>query len=318
MLKIGVVGAGHLGKIHLQNLLVLKDQFQLLGFFDTNPSIQVEVANQFNLTAYSNYEHLLSEVDAVLLACPTAAHFTMAVQALKRRKHVFVEKPVCQTVEESKSLLSYGHEAGVVVQVGHVERFNPAFLAAKEFIDSPMFIESHRLAPFQERGADVSVVLDLMIHDIDIALKVSNSHVKRISASGMDVLSACTDIASVRLEFENGCVANLTASRVAKHRSRKTRFFMKDHSITVDFLEKKVEKTSVTEESIDIGHSTKSLVYEEISTESSNAIQQELIAFVKAVKMDEKAIVGLEEAHEAMEVASYIMERIQESNQFVK
>lgn len=318
MLKIGVVGAGHLGKIHMQNLLVLNEEFQLLGFFDTNPLIQVEVAKQLNMTVFSSYEDLLSEVDAVLLACPTNVHFTMAVQALKRSKHVFIEKPVCQSLEESKSLLTYGHEAGVVVQVGHVERFNPAFLAAKEFIHTPMFIESHRLAPYQERGSDVSVVLDLMIHDIDIALKVSNSRVKRISASGMEVLSATTDIASARLEFENGCVANLTASRVAKQRLRKTRFFMKDHSITVDFLEKKVEKTCVVEMPSDVGPSSKSLVYEDITTESSNAIQQELSAFAKAVNLEEKAIVGLEEAHHAMEVAAYIMERIQESNQFVK
>ncbi len=318
MLKIGVVGAGHLGKIHIQNILVLSGEFQLVGFFDTNPSIQVDVAKQFQIKAFSSYEELLSEVDSVLLACPTSAHFNMAVQALKLRRHVFVEKPVCQTVEESKSLLSYGHEAGVIVQVGHVERFNPAFLASQEFIEAPMFIESHRLAPFQERGSEVSVVLDLMIHDIDIALKVSNSRVKRISASGMEVLSSCTDIASVRLEFENGCVANLTASRVAKQRARKTRFFMKDHAVTVDFLEKKVEKTMVVDHINQEGSLMKTLDYQDIPTESSNAIQHELCAFAKSVERNEKPIVCLEEAHQAMEVATYIMERIHESNQFVK
>jgi predicted dehydrogenase len=315
MLKIGVVGTGHLGKIHLQNLLLLKDEFELVGFFDTDPSIQSEVAQQFSLQAYASYEDLLAASEVILLACPTAAHFSMAVQALKKRKHLFIEKPVCQTVEESKSLLTYGQEAGVVVQVGHVERFNPAFIAAKGQIDMPMFIESHRLAPFQERGSDVSVVLDLMIHDIDIALKVVNSRVKRISASGMEVLSSTTDIASVRLEFENGCVANLTSSRIAKHRLRKTRFFMSDHSITVDFLAKTAEKSHVQ-----LNETTgfKTLKYEPIPTEDLNAIQLELKAFAQSISTEEKAIVGLEEAHHAMEVASYILDRISESNQFVK
>lgn len=312
MLKIGLVGAGHLGKIHLQNLLLLSDCFQVSGFYDIDEQIQSEVASQFNLIPFTCYTDLLDHVDAVLLACPTSSHFTMAVQALKKRKHLFIEKPVCQNSEESKQLLSYGSEAGVVIQVGHVERFNPAFISAKKHIDSPMFIESHRLSPFQERGTDVSVVLDLMIHDIDIALKMANSRVKRISATGMEVLSDQTDIASVRLEFENGCVANLTASRIAQNRVRKSRFFMKDQCVIIDFLEKQSEISSVDRNGV------KRIITERIDVLEHNAIQAELRAFAQAISKDQKVVIGLEEAHQAMEVADYILERMKESRPFIK
>jgi predicted dehydrogenase len=202
MLKIGVVGTGHLGKIHVKNLLEMSMDFDLRGFFDTDISKVKEVEEEFKLNFFPHLEDLIQSVDALLIASPTNSHFSIAVQALKNGKHVFIEKPVCLTSEESKKLLRYAQEAAVVVQVGHVERFNPALLAATPFIEQPLFIESRRMAPFQKRGTDVSVVYDLMIHDIDIALKVINSNVKKMASFGMKVLSDSIDFASVRLEFE--------------------------------------------------------------------------------------------------------------------
>ena len=238
MLKIGVVGTGHLGKIHLQNLLELTTDFSVQGFYDTDTVITSEVVRDFNLKAFDHLDTLLVHVDAILISSPTHTHFSIAIQALKSGKHVFIEKPVCINIEESNKLLRYAQEAGMVVQVGHVERFNPALIASMSFIDKPLFMEAQRSAPFQTRGTDVSVVYDLMIHDIDIALNIAHSNVKKIASFGMQVLSESIDMASVRLEFENGCVANLSASRISQIKERKTTFYMDDAQLTVDFLKK--------------------------------------------------------------------------------
>jgi predicted dehydrogenase len=315
MLKIGVVGTGHLGKIHLQNLLGLSTDFEVVGFFDSNPITSDLIESEFNIKAFDELDELVSAVQALVIASPTDSHYSIAVRAMKEGKHVFIEKPVCFSVEESKKLLTYSQEAGVVVQVGHVERFNPAFTSVLTHIDFPIFIESQRLAPFQTRGSDVSVVLDLMIHDIDIALSVAHSNVKRITATGMEVLSSSIDIASVRLEFENGCVANLTASRIAEQKVRKTRFFMKESNVVVDFLNKQAHLSKVVCPS---NGEAKYIQKDVIPVKDSNAIKLELLAFAQAVKEQKQPLVGLTDAHHALQIASLISDQIHATNQFLK
>jgi predicted dehydrogenase len=314
MLKIGIVGTGHLGKIHVRNLLEMPVEFDLCGFFDTDESIVEQIESEFKLTYFNTLGGLIQVVDALLIASPTESHFTIAIQALKSGKHVFIEKPVCLTSEESKKLLLYAQEAGVVVQVGHVERFNPALLAALPFIKNPLFIESRRMAPFQKRGTDVSVVYDLMIHDIDIALKITNSNIKKIAAFGMSVLSDSIDFASVHLEFENGCMANLTASRIANHRERKTCFFMTEAQLDVDFLNKESFLSPLSTEGI----APKPLHIDTKLVDESNAIKRELLSFVASIHEGLKPAVSLEDAHRALQIAELISDQIQAANNMIK
>jgi predicted dehydrogenase len=314
MLKIGVVGTGHLGKVHVQNLLDLPMDFDLRGFFDTDISIVSNVEREFRIKPFKELSDLIHDIDAVLIASPTHSHFAIAVQALKSGKHIFIEKPVCFSVEESKKLLRYAQEAGVLVQVGHVERFNPAFIAASPLISNPLFIETRRTAPFQKRGTDVSVVYDLMIHDIDIALKVTNSNVKKMASFGMSVLSDNIDYASVHLEFENGCMANLMASRVSSHRERMTHIFMKDAQVHVDFLNKEATTSQVKIADTNEGH----LEHLNVPIQQANAIQSELIAFAQSIREGLKPAVSLEDAHRALQIAELISDQIQESSDLMK
>ena len=240
MLKAGVLGAGHLGKIHLK-LLQQSSKYELVGFYDPIEDYAREVANEFGYTFFRSIDELIEAVDVIDIVTPTLNHFDCAVSAIEKGKHVFIEKPITTTVEEAEMLRDLVQKRKIRGQVGHVERFNPAFTAVKDMISNPMFIESHRLAEFNPRGTDVPVVLDLMIHDIDIILSVVDSEVKDIHASGVSVISDTPDIANARIEFENGCVANLTASRISLKNMRKSRFFQKDAYISVDFLEKKSE-----------------------------------------------------------------------------
>ena len=240
MLKAGVLGAGHLGKIHLK-LLNQSKKYELVGFYDPIKENALKVEKEFGYKAFDTIEALINAVDVVDIVTPTLSHFECAKEAIEKGKHVFIEKPITNTVEEAEILIQLTEKHNVKGQVGHVERFNPAFTAVKDAIINPMFIETHRLAEFNPRGTDVPVVLDLMIHDIDIILSVVKSKVKSVSASGVAVISDTPDIANARLEFENGCVANLTASRISLKKMRKARFFQKDAYISVDFLEKKCE-----------------------------------------------------------------------------
>ena len=237
MLKAGVLGAGHLGKIHLR-LLQQSSQYELIGFYDANPEYAQKIAKQFGYTYFDTIDALIDAVDVVDIVTPTLSHHECAKQAIMKGKHVFIEKPITNTVAEAEELIKLAKKHKVKGQVGHVERFNPAFKAVKDQINSPMFIESHRLAEFNPRGTDVPVVLDLMIHDIDAILSVVKSKVVKINASGVSVISNSPDIANARLEFENGCVANLTSSRISMKNMRKSRFFQRDAYISVDFLEK--------------------------------------------------------------------------------
>lgn len=325
MLKIGVVGAGHLGKIHIRLLLELVDEFELVGFFDPNDDIASDVIEKFGIQRFASYESLLAQVDCVDIVTPTFAHFEPASTALKNSKHVFIEKPITETTEEAKALMLLAREANVKVQVGHVERFNPAFQAAVPYFNKPLFIETHRLAQFNPRGTDVPVVLDLMIHDLDIILSVVNSGIKRISASGVAVVSDTHDITNARIEFDNGCVANLTASRISMKNMRKSRFFQKDAYISVDFLTKELEVVRMEDvegepNPLDVvfdlgpGKPTKKIYFDKPELAELNAIKEELRTFHEAIILDQTPIVSIEDGYNALDVAQRILEKLKSSN----
>lgn len=324
MLKVGVLGAGHLGKIHIKLLLELNDRFQFVGFYDPSDSNAKTAIETYGIKRFDTIHELLSEVDCIDIVTPTLSHFDCASQALRMSKHVFIEKPVTETVEEAKRLIGLAHEAGVKVQVGHVERFNPAFQAAIPYFNNPMFIETHRLAQFNPRGTDVPVVLDLMIHDLDAILSVVKSGVRRISASGVAVVSDTPDIANARIEFDNGCVANLTASRISMKNMRKSRFFQKDAYISVDFLEKEMEVVRMQDvdgepDPFDMvfdmgeGKPIKKILFDKPDIEPTNAIKEELSTFHDAIVNDTVPIVPLEDGYLALEVAQKIVEKLKAS-----
>jgi predicted dehydrogenase len=324
MLKIGVFGAGHLGKIHIRILKELKNHFELVGFYDADESTALKVSEEFGVKSFASAVELLQQVDCIDVVTPTFAHFETASEAMRQRKHVFIEKPLAETMEEAKKLVSLCHEADVKVQVGHVERFNPAFQAALPFFDRPMFIETHRLAQFNPRGTDVPVVLDLMIHDLDIILSVVKSRVKKVSASGVAVVSDSHDITNARLEFENGCVANLTASRISLKNMRKSRFFQKDAYISVDFLTKELEVVRMQDVEgepdpfdlileLDNGNSKKKILIDKPDLQEVNAIKEELLAFHEAIINDVTPKVSVENGFEAMEVAHEILKKLKNS-----
>ena len=244
MLRIGILGAGHLGRIHLR-LVAASPVFELVGFYDPNAAVVDKLVIEKGYRAFESAEALIDAVDVVSIITPTLSHFEMAEKAIRSKKHVFIEKPIAQNDEEAQKLVKLASVNGVLGQVGHVERFNPAFQAIQPFLDTPLFIETHRLAEFNPRGTDVSVVLDLMIHDIDIVLSVVDSPIKRIDASAVAVISETPDISNARITFENGCVANFTASRISLKKMRKTRFFQKNAYIAVDYLAKKVEVVKI-------------------------------------------------------------------------
>ncbi|MBL7138214.1 MAG: Gfo/Idh/MocA family oxidoreductase [Bacteroidales bacterium] len=324
MLKIGVLGAGHLGKIHIR---CIKDipGFDLIGFYDPNPEIAAQVEKEFNVTNFGSLDELIESVDVVDIVTPTVSHFECASKSLKKYKHVFIEKPIVTSLHEARELIKIAGEANVKVQVGHVERFNPAFLAVESYIHKPMFIESHRLAQFNPRGTDVPVILDLMIHDIDIILSVVKANIRKISASGVPVVSDTPDIANARIEFDNGCVANLTASRISLKSMRKSRFFQKDTYIAVDFLNKEIEvvriqnadpkSTSPALFTIDLGpeKGTKQIFFNKPEVKPLNAIKAELESFHSAIVNNTIPPVTINDGYSALEVAYQIIEKINQS-----
>src|SRR5215203_207059 len=287
MLKIGVFGTGHLGKFHLNNWKDIPG-IELVGFYDPSDAIAQEIVSKYNLKRYTNEDQLLDACDAIDVVTPTQFHYSVCERAIKKGKHVFVEKPMANTMAEAKTLVALAKESKIKFQVGHVERFNPAFLAAKDMDLNPMFIEVHRLAQFNPRGTEVSVILDLMIHDIDVILSLVKSDVKTISANGVAVMTDTPDIANVRIEFDNGCVANLTSSRISMTKMRKMRLFQKDAYIAVDFLEKKAEvirlKTEKDENvfafDIETPNGTKTIAIASPEVLQVNAIKKELEEFV--------------------------------------
>ena len=321
MLKIGVLGAGHLGKIHLKCLLELTDVFQLVGFYDIDKNVSAKVAEELSVHAFDSFDEMLAQADVIDIVTPTTTHFYLAKKAIEQGKHVFIEKPVTQTSEESGQLMALVKKHGVVVQVGHVERFNPALVAVKDIALDPMFVEAHRLATFNPRGTDVPVVLDLMIHDIDIVLSLVKSPVKTIHASGVAVVSDTPDIANARIEFENGCVANLTASRISMKQMRKVRLFQKDAYLGLDFLKKEAQVIRLHEQNgeglpptsfeLHTPNGIKILSMEMPPAAPVNAIQEELKSFVQSIHSGQAPAVSLEEGHEALRVAWAVMAQIE-------
>jgi predicted dehydrogenase len=317
MLKIGVFGVGHLGKFHLNNWKEIEG-VKLIGFFDPNNDNANTVTEQYGLKRFMDEDKLIDACDAIDVITPTNHHFDICMKAIRKGKHVFVEKPITHTIKEGRDLVDMVREANVKLQVGHVERFNPAFLAIKDVPLNPMFIEVHRLAQFNPRGTEVSVILDLMIHDIDIILSLVKSDVKSIAASGVNVMTETPDIANVRIEFNNGCVANLTSSRISMKKMRKMRLFQKDAYIGIDFLEKKTEiiklkqpnDTGVFSFDIDTQNGKKTIAIATPAVEPLNAIKLELQAFVDAIHNNTPTIVSEIDGFLAMEVAHQILEKI--------
>ena len=316
-LKAGVLGAGHLGKIHLK-LLNQSEKYDLVGFYDPDEARGEKVQEEFGYPYFSSIERLIESVDVVDIVTPTLSHYNSAIKAITKGKHVFIEKPITNTVEEAEHIRLLVNENNLRGQVGHVERFNPAFIAVKNEISSPMFIETHRLAEFNPRGTDVPVVLDLMIHDIDIILSVVNSQVKNISASGVSVISETPDIANARIEFENGCIANLTASRISMKNMRKSRFFQKDAYISIDFLKKEVEVVKMKNAPKNPGDFdmilknaegvSKQIYFESPKISPNNAILDELESFSDAITNKTKPIVTLRDGTDALRVAYQIID----------
>lgn len=316
MLKVGVLGAGHLGKIHLR-LLNQSDKYELVGFYDPNSDNAEKVSKEFGYHKFDTIAELVAAVDVVDIVTPTLSHYECAKEAITAGKHIFVEKPISNTIEEAEEIIALANQYNVKGQVGHVERFNPAFIATKAKIENPMFIETHRLAEFNPRGTDVPVVLDLMIHDIDVILSVVNSPVKNVYASGVSVISDTPDIANARIEFENGCVANLTASRISLKNMRKSRFFQKDAYISVDFLEKACEVVKMKDAPEVPGDFDmilqnaegikKQIYFESPDVAANNAILDELETFADAINNNMRPVVTLEDGTEALRIAHRIV-----------
>ena len=318
MLKVGLFGVGHLGKFHLNNWKEI-EQAELVGFYDPNDATAAEIIEKYGLKRFTDVNSLMDEIDAADIVAPTNHHFNLCEAAIRKGKHVFVEKPLANTIEEGKQIVKMAKEAGVKIQVGHVERFNPAYLAVKDLHMNPMFIEVHRLAQFNPRGTEVSVILDLMIHDIDIILSLVKGDVRNIYASGVAVMTDTPDIANVRIEFDNGAVANLTSSRISMKRMRKMRLFQKDAYIGIDFLEKKTEIIKLKQPgdtnafSFDLetpGGGIKTIAVINPETKPVNAIKEELQSFVNAIQNNKPTAVTEIDGYLAMEVAHKILEKI--------
>ena len=321
MIKIGIFGAGHLGKFHINNWKEI-DSVEIVGFHDSNNETAKEVESKLGIKHYENIDELIDLIDAADIITPTQYHFSICEKLLRKSKHVFVEKPMVNDMEEASQILKLVRESGTKFQVGHVERFNPALLSLKGRTLNPMFIEVHRLAQFNPRGTEVSVILDLMIHDIDIVLHLVKSDVKNISASGVSVMTETPDIANVRIEFHNGCVANLTSSRISMKKMRKMRLFQKDSYIGIDFLEKKTEIIKLKSEEdndlfsfdIETPNGIKTIAVENPETTNTNAIKLELTAFRDAILLDTATPVSELDGYMAMDIAHKILYKIKQAS----
>lgn len=324
MLRIGVLGAGHLGKIHLKCIKQIA-KYQLVGFYDADKENAAMVEKELGVRSFEGIDELIDQVDVVDIVTPTLSHFDCASRSLRKSRHVFIEKPIVTTPDQALDLIKLANEADVKVQVGHVERFNPAFIAASPFIDNPMFIETHRLAQFNPRGTDVPVILDLMIHDLDIVLSVVKSGIRKISASGVSVVSDTPDIANARIEFDNGCVANLTASRISMKNMRKSRFFQRDAYISVDFLDKTCEIIRMRSVEPDLtdplamildlgpGKQPRQILFDKPEITPINAIQTELESFADAIINNTVPPVTINDGYAALDLAYRIIEKMNQA-----
>ena len=324
MVKIGLLGVGHLGKIHLKCLQAI-DIIKVVGFFDPDDAIATQVQEAYpHIKRFFDLSLLIEQSEAIDIVTPTITHFELATKAIQRGKHVFIEKPLTHTLAEAKKLVELAKKQGIKVQIGYVERFNPAFLSIREKPLNPLFIEAHRLAMFNPRGTDVSVVLDLMVHDLDLVLHIVKSPLTSVQASGVAVVSKSPDIANARLEFANGAVANLTASRISMKQMRKLRFFQKEAYISLDLLAKnaqiiqlfgEAEKDKITDGnllSLTTEEGKKYINIEQPATPTTNAIQMELSTFAAAILSDTKPIVTIQDGYQTLQVAHQIINKIEE------
>jgi len=318
MIKFGVIGAGHLGKIHLD--ILNNSSFNLVGFHDTDVITSKKLAKDKGYTFYENINFLIESIDAAIIVSPTTTHYEIAKKCLKKGKHIFVEKPLTNNSIEAKEIERLANENKVIGQVGFVERYNPAFISCREFIKNPKFIESHRLSDFNPRGTDVSVIMDLMIHDIDIILNIIDSKVKKIDASGVSIISTSPDIANARIEFENGTIANLTSSRISLKKMRKTRIFQSDAYISINFLEKDFQVVKIRDRNnLDSNNSLiiknnigeeKVIYFENPQINQLNSIEAELTDFHNSIKNKLEPKVSLKDGLSALEVAEEIMSQL--------
>ena len=324
MLKIGVLGAGYLGKIHIKCIKLIKD-YNLVGFYDVNTNTAKSIAEEYNIKAFNNIDELISQVDAIDIVTPTSRHFECALAALRKSKNIFIEKPVVATYEEAEQLKKIAANVNVKIQVGHIERFNPAFVAVKDLIHGPIFLEVHRLAPYNSRGTDVPVTLDLMIHDIDILLHVVSSKVSHISACGVPIVSKTADIANARIEFENGAAANLTASRLALKKMRKCRIFQPNSYIVIDYLQQLSEIITISDEpdysnpfamiaeNVSGYDSPRQMIFNRPKIIKTNAIEMELRSFYNSIVNDTTPVVTLNDGISALDIAFQINKLVDES-----
>jgi predicted dehydrogenase len=307
-----------MGKIHLR-LLNENPNWNVVGLYDIDQNLTKDLALQYNVKAFASLEEAISHSEVVAVATPSSTHFEIARQAIIAGKHVFIEKPVTSTLQESKQLQSLIKEAGIIFQVGHVERFNPAFIAATPYISSPVFIEVHRLAQYNPRGTDVSVVLDLMMHDLDLILSIVESNVRKIQVSGTSLVSRTADIVNARIEFENSVVANVTTNRMAFKNSRKFRVFNKDNLVSINLLDKITEVIRIKEAGprsnnliIDPGSGLpkKEIIFEHPIILPTNAINEELNTFHINVNANKVTKVGIDDAIRTLEIAFEIEEKL--------
>lgn len=326
-IKIGIAGVGHLGKLHLKNLVAQKEAI-CSGIFDIDKEKTKSIADEFRVKAFDNLEELFKTSDAVIIATTTSNHYEVAKLALDYNLHLFIEKPITSTIEEAQNLIEIGKKKNRCIQVGHIERFNPALLALDKYNLKPMFIQTDRLSQFNPRGTDVAVVLDLMIHDIDIILHLVKSEVEKIDASGVAVVSDSIDIANARIQFKNGCVANVTASRISQKKMRKMRMFQKDAYITIDFLQglseiyrlvsPEEETVGISYGEIGIGERRKQVIYEQPEIPEVNAMKYEQELFIKSIKNNIPPLVTGEDGKKALEVAEYIIKIIEKENKLIR
>ena len=318
MIKVGVIGAGHLGKIHL-NILNNSD-FELVGFHDTDVFNSEKLSQEKGYSFFKELHLLIEKIDAAVIVSPTTTHFEIAKECINKGKHIFVEKPLTKDSNEAILIETMAKEKGIIGQVGFVERYNEAFISCREFIKNPKFIESHRLSDFNPRGTDVSVIMDLMIHDIDIILSINKSNVKKIDASGVSIISSTPDIANARIEFEDGCIANLTSSRISLKKMRKTRIFQEDAYISINFLEKEFQVVKIrdkhkgeAETSLIVKNNLgeeKVIFFENPKVQSINSIEAELNDFYESIKFKSDSKVSLNDGIKALEVAEEIMRQL--------
>ena len=318
MIKVGVIGAGHLGKIHLN--ILSNSNFNLIGFHDTDVENSEKLASEKGYVFFKEIDSLINLIDAVVIVSPTTTHFEIAKKCIKKGKHIFVEKPLTTNSKEARIINKLAKEGNIIGQVGFVERYNQAFISCREFIDKPKFIESHRLSDFNPRGTDVSVIMDLMIHDIDIILNINQSKVKKIDASGVSIISSTPDIANARIEFENGCIANLTSSRISLKKMRKTRIFQDNAYISINFLEKDFQVVKIrdkhnndNENSLVIKNNLgqeKVIFFENPEINEINSIEAELKDFFNSIKNKSESKVSLNDGLMALEVAEEIMSQL--------